>query len=369
LTQPAPPNSPLTLLLHDGELADVGRLLASLGRSFVERRGDLRAGDGERPWELVIGTPRRLLDRDWLELNPDAGQIAVCDRDSRTLQASLRRAGVALLVRRPVHPAALRALLLHALYRGPEKRRSPRVSIGAPISLRLGLRRQPAFLADLSLGGCRVLTARGPAPSKSLKLLVPAEVSGGKAFALRGTVLQCIEQPSGDPAYTVKFGGMRAGTAELLRRTIEAHAGGPAKLTEPAPEAPETPEAPEGEVARELSAETESARTGLAEEAERVVMGREISLSGMRVERSPLLGLGSDVRLAIHAGSGDQPLLVTAKVHRDDGDRGMVLRFHGLDPQAARQLSAVLDELPLVAPNDGDAGSGMIVSEILAGTA
>ena len=53
--------------------------------------------------------------------------------DSKTLRRRLRDAGTDLIVRRPVHPAALRLLILHSLYRGPEKRRTNRVSVGATI--------------------------------------------------------------------------------------------------------------------------------------------------------------------------------------------------------------------------------------------
>ena len=61
-------------------------------------------------------------------------RIAILDGESRTVCALLRRSSFEMIVRRPVHPAALRLLLLHALYRGPEKRRTPRVSVGAPVT-------------------------------------------------------------------------------------------------------------------------------------------------------------------------------------------------------------------------------------------
>ena len=48
------------------------------------------------------------------------------------------------MVRRPFHPAALRALVVHSLYRGPEKRRSPRVNVGAPVRVKLGWRHREA---------------------------------------------------------------------------------------------------------------------------------------------------------------------------------------------------------------------------------
>ena len=392
VTQDAPSSHPPTLLLHDGELADVHELLGSLGKSFVERCGPLLPQDGEEAWELVVVTPRRALDPELINMHPRPSMIAICDRDSRTLRTSLRRAGVQKMVRRPVHPAALRALLLHALYRGPERRRTARVSVGAPVGLRCGLRKRSAILADLSIGGCRLLSAHELEPGGTIKLSIPAEIAGGKALSLRGRVLRRLEQAAGDPAYAIKFERPNLQRCEHLQRTIESHASGPAKLAaaaeiaasqpEPTPIVPaETPaevEAkPELPVPDDTGAsrseseealEAERAENALAQEAERVLMGREISISGMRVDPSPLLGLGDDVRLAIHAGSQEQPLVVTAKVHRNDGDRGVVLRFHHLDPVASKLLDEVLDELPVIEPSRRDSGAGMIVSEILAST-
>jgi hypothetical protein len=388
VTQDAPSSHPPTLLLHDGELADVHELLGSLGKSFVERCGPLLPQDGEEAWELVVVTPRRALDPELINMHPRPSMIAICDRDSRTLRTSLRRAGVQKMVRRPVHPAALRALLLHALYRGPERRRTARVSVGAPVGLRLGLRKRNAILADLSIGGCRILSAHELEPGGAIKLSIPAEIAGGKVLSLRGRVLRRLEQAAGDPAYAIKFERPNLQRCEQLQRTIESHAGGPAKLAaeakiaasqpEPTPIAPAEVEAkPELPVPGNTAAsppeseeafEAERAESALAEEAERVLMGREISISGMRVDPSPLLGLGDDVRLAIHAGSQEQPLVVTAKVHRDEGDRGVVLRFHQLDPVASKLLDEVLDELPVIEPSRRDSGAGMIVSEILAST-
>ena len=80
----------------------------------------------------------------------------------------------------------------------------------------------------------------------------------------------------------------------------------------------------------------------------------------------PLLKVGRDVRLAIHVGSQELPLVLTARVHRDDGERGIVLRFHELDREASKLLDAILDSLPIVEPDGPPAAPGLIVSEIIA---
>ena len=111
-------------MIHDGDLADVRALLVSLRIPFVERLGAETAEDRNCRWDLVIASAKRILDLQIPHSSSPPTQIAILSHDARTLRSSLRRTGTTLMVRRPVHPAALRALVLHSLYRGPEKRRS-----------------------------------------------------------------------------------------------------------------------------------------------------------------------------------------------------------------------------------------------------
>ena len=119
------------LLLHDGELADVKLLAETIGAVVVES-----VAAGERlEWDVLVTTPRYAKSEHIASARAKAVRIAVLDRNSRTLRTLLRRSGVDLVVRRPVHPAALRLVLVHALYRGPE-RRTRRVAVGAQIDRR-----------------------------------------------------------------------------------------------------------------------------------------------------------------------------------------------------------------------------------------
>jgi hypothetical protein len=375
--------TPQTLLAHDGELSDVRTLLGALHVPFVERLGSLRPEDALAAWRLVVGTPRRLLEA---PLDPERfPQIAICDRDSHTLRSSLRRAGIRTLVRRPVHPAALRGLLLHALYRGPEKRRSPRISIGAPVTIRAGWRQHSAVLSDLSLGGCRVICEHVPAPGKTFTLCVPASIGGGEAFRVKARVLRRVDG-DGPPSFSARFEGVRVREAKHLKRTLQAHASGPARIdaAQAAAPAPTQADSDAGGVAPgaaplHAAPAASGERRGyarrdlnrrvvaLSEEATRVLVGRDISVGGMRVNPNPRLSVGDDIRLAMHVEQLSVPLVVTAKVHRDDGERGLVLRFHHLEPEAARALDAMLDTLPVIDPSASDPGTGQVVTEILSG--
>jgi PilZ domain len=227
---------PQTLLVHDGELADVRALLEELETPFAERR-ELSAADREAPWDLVIASPRRILNLGLVNAEARPVSIAMLDQDSRTLRNSLRRADIRMMVRRPVHRATLRALIVHALYRGPEKRRSARVNIGAPVRYRSGWRSRPGILVDLSVGGCRVILDQQLARGRGFSLAIPAEIAGA-AFTVKARVLSSgphLGQPPDHFVASARFEQVRQRQHELLKRAVSAHADGPAVFTGEAP--------------------------------------------------------------------------------------------------------------------------------------
>jgi hypothetical protein len=373
---------PQSLLVHDGELADLRLVLAGIGTPFIERRGALSEADANAPWDLIVSTPNRILGLE-LPAASKAIRMVIVDQDSKTLRAKLHKAGIKLMVRRPVHPAALRGLILHAVYRGPEKRRSRRVSVGAPIRLRAGWRQKPCILADLSLGGCRLISTQPVKVGKTFSLAVPAEVAGhGKAYNLRAKAIRSDEIESdktrGTHSIHARFEPPSQRRLKLLKETIIAYQGGPAMLSsgdEIADEARQHEAAPasmpvrvtsgsngEAERREETRRKIEKRVVALDREADRVLMGRDVSLGGMRVSASPHLTIGSDVKIAIHLTEG-APLTVRARVHRDDGERGVVLRFHQLPPEASAAFMNLMETTPVVTPGEGD--GGLVVSELL----
>ena len=357
---------PAILLVHDGELADVRALLVALALPFADRRNGLASGDLEQRWGLVLVTPRRLA---LLRFNGRAPAcIAICDRDSRTLRQALRRAGISLMVRRPFHPAALRGLVLHALYRGPERRRDARRAIGAPVAFHRWLRRHRAVLADLSEGGCCLLSERPVAEGRRVTLSLPPELCGGRGFRVRARVLR-QQREAGDHVLNASFEGIGARKRAQLRKLLERFAEGPAVLpSDGAARAANVAAAAPAELPAALAPEAAppSTRMGveLDEQAARVLLGRELSLGGMRVDRDALLRVGQNVRLALHVSSLEAPLVVTARVHRDEGARGMVLRFHALSRDDTHHLRSLLDSVPAVEPGS-EGEPGVVVSEIL----
>jgi hypothetical protein len=386
----------VSLLVHDGELADVCALLAELGLAYQERRGSPTREDEAHSWDLVISTPKRLLEFDSHTSRDQLMRIAILDKDSKTLRSMLQRAGVDLIVRRPVHPAAMRLLVLHSLYRGPEKRRSLRVSIGARVRIRAGLRRRAAVLADLSVTGCRLLASRMVERGSRLSLQIPAELDGGKGFSVSGTVVRTA--PSEFPnleAIAVSFGRPSKRLATRLRDTVAMHSRGPAVLPEgddhvrlssaadlgPGPRAQtaapprvHSPPIPAHPPAPARNGERRANQRGaysqhviaLGVEAARVLLGRDISLGGMRVDPHPDVSLGDELRIALHVRAREKPLVVNARIARDEGDEGLVLQFFSLSESTESYLRRMVNFLPILAlREDGEEAGGIIVTEIL----
>ncbi|MGH0038346.1 MAG: PilZ domain-containing protein [Myxococcota bacterium] len=399
------------LVAHDGELDDVCQLLAGIGGRFLERRG--RSGesacDGE--WGVVIASPQALLAA---RFAPDQMplRIAVVEQGSRTVMAMLKRAGVERIVRRPVHPAALRGLLLHTVYCGPEKRRRQRVNVGAPVRFRTGLWPRRAILSELSIRGCRLLTSHAARRDASITVSLPARLTGKGSLSLRGRVVRtgpASGEDAGTQAVAVVFDDLRRSVLAPLQRLVSEYTRGPATLpgrvpsdrrpragaVEPARAAAAEPPAVHADTPPEDAAEDGAAGTdrrtaqrreyersiiALGEEAARVLIGMDISLGGMRIAPHPDLQVGDSIRIALHVGERMEPLVVGARVDRCDGERGLLLRFEDLDPDASEYLAKLVDGLPELAPNreddapaptseeaagDGSEGGEVVVSEIL----
>ncbi len=183
------------LLVDDGELDDIREFLDDFGIEFAHLRGGAVPGRLDPPRDLFITTMRRAkLARAWPYASDGTlrpVRIAIVEEDSPTARAVLRRLGFVYLVRRPIHPTALRLLILRALYRGDERRSEARVPVGFDISLRSGMRRRDALLVDLSLGGCRLIADRPLPAGAKLSLQLPGELLGDGDLTVPGQILRC----------------------------------------------------------------------------------------------------------------------------------------------------------------------------------
>jgi hypothetical protein len=413
------------LLLDDGELDDVQAILDDLGMAYGRVRGGAIARNTPPPTRLLISTPRRIdavSSARGNSTNDGLTRIVVVNEDSTTLRAKLREIGFDYMVRRPVHPEALRLLILHCLYTGDERRGEPRVPVGFEVSFRTGLLPRRAALVDLSSRGCRLLSRFALEPGKRITLQIPQAVGSNESLTLRGRVIRMSldENLGSDGPYSagVVFEDVPSEARQELEWLLEERAQGPAMLQPAAEDDAEAPLA-DPEIAEDgervpldlevnvlMSPEAETARAPAAAKPEappevkrtppgrepkgrerrrnrrgsyekkvpafgsralRVLVARDLSEGGMRVERFSGLEIGDRLHLAIYGAADHEPFLVWATVHRDDGANGLALVFDEVGAQLAAQLEKVVADLPSVESlhDDEARAMGTVVTEIL----
>ena len=402
------------LLVDDGELDDVRDCLLAMGAEFAHLRGGAVPPKLDPPRDVFITSSRHAtLARAWPKQDASGHpvRIAVVSEDSGTLRATLRQMGFTFLVRRPVHPIALRLLLLHALYHGQERRVKPRVPLGYRVSLKIGMRRRDALLVDLGEQSCRLLTHESIPVSSKVSVQVPSELCGDDAFTLPGCVVRCHPDRSspadGSYAVAIQFSQLGASALSLLDEALAAHQLGTApprdrrdaQAAEPAATADETSPPlvrraplrergapPERRPSARASAVLAKTRGSIERRrqhrgryanrvvaaasdgsAHRVLIGRDLSSGGMRIDPQKDLTVGSKLRIALYDSTRETPVVVVATVTRDDGKNGLALTFENLAPDAAAHLEQLVASLPPVeCLQDGETGAlGTVVSEIL----
>lgn len=434
---------PALLVLDDGELSDLVALLNELGVEFAHLRGSAIPPNLAPPERVIVTTPRRaMLTKDWPRSAPY--RIAVVTEDSNTLRAMLRRVGFDLLLRRPVHPVALRLVLLRALYAGEEKRREERIAVGAEVQFRSGFWRKKALLADISQRGCRLLAEQALAPGTRINLPLPKELSAN-GLTLPCKVVRVGAQPEPDGRIEIglayenlskeKFLEVR----ELMKtlsdsvgmeearvlggrpRAAAAPASAPANATaaKPAPPtsgakpgagvpaarsgprplalpaaralplparpvvaapkaAPATPPTSQKALlpAKDDAADRRKHSRGafgqqvarLDDEAHSVLLGRDLSAGGMRIEYHPQVQVGDVLELALYVSPREEPIVVKARVAHDAGN-GLGISFETLAADVAARLEKLVARLPSVETLQGgeSAGLGSVVSRVLSG--
>lgn len=350
---------PSVLLVDDGELGDVRRLLDELGVDYVHLRGASISDGLEPPRDLLLTTARRVqtIPRDTRNPDTEPVRVVVANEEAETLRERLRRDGVDFLVRRPVHSEALRLLVLRALYRGPEKRRGVRVPFGVPVDCRISGTRVDALLLELSSAGCRLSLPRTKRPlapvGAGLVVTIPPDEEDAEPFSLYGTVMRVHDEHADEVTLAIGFGELGEAHRDALSRTLlrraVGHVGSPSERRE------------------HPRALFDESITALNQEASSALVGRDVSLGGMRVDPHPDLKVGDELVLEIYGFADSAPSEVHATVIRDDGPDGLALRFEHVSPALARRLEELVTALPSIEPlRDGEAAAmGAVVSRIV----
>jgi hypothetical protein len=94
------------------------------------------------------------------------------------------------------------------------------------------------------------------------------------------------------------------------------------------------------------------------------ILGRDLSIAGMRSEPLPELQVGTELELAIYGPSGAEPVLVQAVVSRDDGALGTVFRFESIAPGERKRLESIVAKGPEIRwLPDGEEGQQVVVAQ------
>jgi hypothetical protein len=281
---------------------------------------------------------------------------------------------------------------------------------GIEVSFRTGLLPRRATMVDLSSRGCRLLSSYALEPGRRVCVQVPDRERD--PLLVRGQVVRIsLDEhlgPGGPYSAAVAFDALADAEQQRLGSVLARRALGHATLVgeagdalllppeargedlrrvelavdvrvAPAPEltravsiavedesdldddasGPERRRSPRGVYSRRVPA--------FGERAMRVLVARDLSVGGMRVEHLNGLGVGDRLHLAIYGAAAGDPTLVWATVARDDGREGIALVFDDVPSDAAERIEKVLVDLPAIESlHDDEAGAmGTVMTEIL----
>jgi len=228
-----PERRPTVLLIDDGELDGVARLVEELGIQPERLVGGVERSGWCRPERLLVVSGARAIRLPHPRVEGDYQgrftKIAIMDQESRTLRARIERMGFDAVVYNPVHPEALRLLLASALHRGREQRLHRRFPVGCEVRWRAGLRRRRATLTELSTRGCRLLVRKAKR-HQSLSLSLPCGLAGGQELKVPGRVVRYERRASDLISLTVVFDKLAALDQQRLGSYLQGVENGPPTL-------------------------------------------------------------------------------------------------------------------------------------------
>jgi hypothetical protein len=239
-----------------------------------------------------------------------------------------------------------------------ERRLALRIPVSLTVGVTDGLRRRAGELLDLSLTGARLRFTEPVTADRRPWLWVPAGLGGRLPHPVFAEVAwtESIEgSPTGHCQVGLRFRAYPFGAQRRLARALGALL---ARVNEQArscelPALPERRESPRIHYDRRVIAR--GAGTPL------VLLGRDLSSGGLRVETRRALATGDRLQLALHAG-GDVPLVVQAEVVRAIADSIWALAFRDVGAAQQARIDAIVREQ---ASPRGEACS-LLVSEVAA---
>jgi hypothetical protein len=391
-------HAPSVLVLDDGELERLQRVLEQLGADFVRLTGESVPSEVESPHDLLITSGRRAMSMPRVVSGSGAAPkpfwVCIYDQDFRPLRERLRSLGVHFLIRGEVDTSSVQLFLLQLLHRGAERRRCRRIPLHCEMELEIGGDQRKVQLVEISSGTCRFVTDRDIPGTARAILRLPPSVTGGESYDLAGRRIRAAacESAAGEPALAVVV-GFRDLEAEA-KAQLEALLAGSQRGTqvtpladEPMSEAVSEEREPSSDVASEqaLAEPWDPGRDGerrrhqrrvydrrvealrwSTDEGPRVALGKDLSRSGVRIVTSSRPRVGAHVTLALYGRPREEPVVVDAEVVRVAGAESS-LRFLNLGRNEHRQLEKLAGERPNFESLQAVPEEGLVVARLLPG--
>ena len=380
-------SAPSILLIDDGELVRVRYVLERMGVSFEHRTG-FEAEEGvPRPRHLLVssvGRARLIPTLDLEDADEDCGEpIWVCahSQDYLPMRRQLKKFGFHYLIHSLLDREVMRLFFLQLLYRGGERRLNARLSILRELKYSVAGIPHKGRLEELSREGCRLFSAAEAAVGDAAVVYLPRELARGDALELRGHVAHCVPEAkrSGGEGFSliVVFRDLEAESRAQIESILEGDDLG-TRITplEPVPDSPAEPHTdappPEqtepGDEDRRFHERREfaSVLTALNADASDVLLGCDLSRTGIRIQRNPALSVGDQISIALYPSQREEPMILDAEVIRED-PRGLGLRFVSLSPEQSRRLEHMLEHLePLESlADDAAEGDPLVISKLV----
>lgn len=391
-------HAPSVLILDDGELDRLQHVLERLGADFERLSGDAIPEEILPPRDLLITSGRRAMTMPRLGPVAQGGTepfwVCIYDVDFRPLRERLRALGVHFLIHGEVDAESVRLFLTQLLHRGAERRCCRRIPLRCEIELEVGSDRRKVDLVEISEETCRFVTDRDIPGGAAVRLRLPTSLTAGEPCELvaRRIRAAACQSAAGEGALGIVVGfqdlepearlqlqKMLAGGQIGTRVTPLASEPKKTDAVAPCPaESPADPESPapapwdptrDGERRRHprhaYGRRVEALRWS-SDEGPRVALGKDLSLSGVRIITSSRPSAGARVTLALYGGPREEPIVLEAEVVRVNGAESS-LRFVGIPADEKRQLEKLLGDQPQVESLQEEPRERLVVARLLPG--
>jgi hypothetical protein len=390
--------APSVLLLDEGELDSVRHALDWLNVDFEHvLRYQGRPGV-YRPEHLLVTSARLALQVENLEhIEGALPPVWVCahNQDFLPMRERLRSLGVHYLVNSNLESQTMRLFFLQVLYRGGERRRNLRLQMNEEVRYQLADVYGKGRLEELSEEGCCLRINEPAEVGTPVIVRLPPELCSGKQLTLAGCTTDAVSasKRNRDQGYCVivVFQDLEPEARSQLQAILDGEVLG----TDITPLSPTLERV--GDDATEVDSTTEAETAGPADRrtqerlaygrrvsilepvspgryrsramfldpsAPDILLGRDLSATGLRVDPHPDLEVGKRVTLALYG--GDAPLEVEAQVvHRALG--GFGLHFESLTSEQRAGLEQLCNRLSKLEMLEAQGGMGhsVVVSRLL----